>query len=157
MRILVTGGSGVVGTPLVQELRKRGHEVWILDISHHHDPQYIRCDISEFRQLQEALTVTEFDLVYHLAAEFGRFNGEATMRECGSPMLSVPKTYEAAGKRRFRLVFSSSSEIYGDYRGIMFEDLSSKQPLKQLNDYAISKWVNEQQIMNSASRFGTDP
>ena len=76
MRILVTGGSGVVGTPLVQELRKRGHEVWILDISHHHDPQYIRCDISEFRQLQEALTVTEFDLVYHLAAEFGRFNGE---------------------------------------------------------------------------------
>ena len=38
----------------------------------------------------------------------------------------------------------------------MFEDLSSKQPLKQLNDYAISKWVNEQQIMNSASRFGTD-
>jgi len=54
------------------------------------------------------------------------------------------------------MIFSSSSEIYGDYHDVMTEDVSSRQPLRQLNDYAISKWVNEQQIMNSASRFGTE-
>ena len=54
------------------------------------------------------------------------------------------------------MIFTSSSEVYGDYRGIMTEDLTSNIPIRQLNDYAISKWVNEMQIMNSASRFDTE-
>lgn len=32
--ILVTGGRGVVGTPLVDELRNRGHNVIVCDIMH---------------------------------------------------------------------------------------------------------------------------
>jgi dTDP-glucose 4,6-dehydratase len=55
----------------------------------------------------------------------------------------------------FKLVFTSSSEIYGDYDGIMSEDDTIKVPLRQLNDYAISKWVNELQILNSMDCFGT--
>jgi len=31
-----------------------------------------------------------------------------------------------------------------------------KVPIKQMNDYAIAKWVNELQIMNSADMFGTE-
>jgi dTDP-glucose 4,6-dehydratase len=76
MLILVTGGLGAVGTYLVSELRGRGHEVWINDLRHHHDPQYLRADVGEFRQLERAVTQRPFQLVYHLAAEFGRWNGE---------------------------------------------------------------------------------
>ena len=39
MRILVTGGLGAVGVPLTQELRGRGHEVWVSDRAHHHEPR----------------------------------------------------------------------------------------------------------------------
>lgn len=46
-KILVTGGLGIVGTPLVEELRKHGNEVWVCDLAHNHHPQYIRCDIGE--------------------------------------------------------------------------------------------------------------
>ena len=43
MNVLVIGGLGCVGTPLVNELRNRDHEVWVADKAHNHDSQYIRC------------------------------------------------------------------------------------------------------------------
>ena len=38
----------------------------------------------------------------------------------------------------------------------MTEDVMEKHEIRQLNDYALSKWVNEQQIMNSAAMHGTE-
>jgi len=29
-------------------------------------------------------------------------------------------------------------------------------PIKQMNDYAITKWVGEMQVLNSAAMFGTE-
>jgi dTDP-glucose 4,6-dehydratase len=59
-------------------------------------------------------------------------------------------------KKRFRMVFTSSSEIYGDYRGVMTEEVPLSTPIRQLNEYAITKWANELQIRNSADRFGSE-
>jgi len=157
VNVLVTGGLGVVGRPLVQELRKRGHNVWVIDLFHHHDPQSVKCDIGEFRQLQEVFRIANFDYVYHLAAEFGRRNGEDFYeRMWKSNVIGTKNMIKLQEQKRFRMIFSSSSEIYGDYHDVMAEDVPSRQPIRQLNDYAISKWVNEQQIMNSASRFGIE-
>ena len=157
MNVLVTGGLGVVGRPLVQELRKRGHNVSVIDLFHHHDPQSIKCDVGEFRQLQEVFKIANFDYVYHLAAEFGRHNGEDFYeRMWKSNVIGTKNMIKLQEQKRFRMIFSSSSEIYGDYHDVMAEDVPSRQPIRQLNDYAISKWVNEQQIMNSASRFGIE-
>ena len=61
MKILVTGSKGVVGQKLVLELKKRGHNVFGIDIQHHPGERgyiqrmsneewtYSRCDIGEFR------------------------------------------------------------------------------------------------------------
>ena len=54
------------------------------------------------------------------------------------------------------MVFFSSSEVYGDYRDVMYEDVMDKTAIKQMNDYAMTKWVNEMQILNSAAAFGTE-
>jgi dTDP-glucose 4,6-dehydratase len=54
------------------------------------------------------------------------------------------------------MIFTSSSEVYGDYRGIMTEDVPDRIAIRQMNDYAMSKWVNEMQILNSADRFATE-
>ena len=52
MKVLVTGGVGFIGSNLVPELRIRGHEVWVCDLGQSEGPNYIRCDVSKYRQLE---------------------------------------------------------------------------------------------------------
>jgi len=153
-KILVTGGLGAVGSPLVSELESRGHKVWVADLPWSEQEKYYRVDVSEYRQLARIFEDQKFDYVYHLAAEFGRKNGEdfyETMWKSNAigtkNMLRLQKEHD------FRMVFSSSSEVYGDYGEVMEESVPLEQGnVRQLNDYAISKWVNEQQILNAADR-----
>ena len=57
------------------------------------------------------------------------------------------------------MIFFSSAEVYGDYDGMMSEDVMINNPIKdtyQMNDYAISKWAGELMVKNSATMFGTE-
>ena len=165
--ILVTGGLGAVGTYLVKELRGRGHNVFVADMRHHHDPQYARCDVGEFHQVERlwtgggwqhgyAPTGRKFDIVYHLAAEFGRWNGEDYFENVWRTNAVGTKNILRMQEREgFQAIYFSSSEVYGDFDGVMAEDVMDKFEIKQMNDYAISKWVNEMQVLNSATQFGT--
>ena len=157
MNILVTGGLGAVGTYLVKELRHRNHEVWVCDSSHYHDPQYIRCDVSQYRQLERIFNKHQFDCVYHLAAEFGRWNGEDYYENLWmTNVIGTKHLIRLQERDHFRMIFFSSSEVYGDYDGVMREDVMDKLEIKQLNDYAMTKWVGEMQVLNSAAMFGTE-
>jgi dTDP-glucose 4,6-dehydratase len=156
-KILVTGGLGAVGKPLSAELKRRGNEVWIADRVHSHEPNYVRCDVGEFHQVEELFNRADFDCVYHLAAEFGRRNGEDFYENLWKTNAIGTKNIIRMQERlKFRMVFFSSSEVYGDYRQVMREDVMDKVAIKQMNDYAMTKWVNEMQILNSADRFGTE-
>lgn len=157
MRLLVTGGLGAIGKPLSEELERRGHEVWISDKIHSSEPRYLRCDVSEFHQVEKLFTKADFDYVYHLAAEFGRRNGEDFYETLWKTNAIGTKNIIRLQERlKFRMVFTSSSEVYGDYPGIMSENVMDEVAIRQLNDYALSKRVNEIQILNSADRFGTE-
>lgn len=156
-KILVTGGLGAIGAPLTEELEQRGHDVWVADLPWSEREQYYRCDVSEYRQLERIFQDQDFDYVYHLAAEFGRKNGEdfyETMWE--SNAIGTKNVLRLQAEHNFRLIFSSSSEVYGDYDDVMEESVPLEIGPRQLNDYAISKWVNEQQILNATDRSGTE-
>lgn len=156
-KVLVTGGLGAVGKPLYEELKRRGHEVWLSDRAHYHEPNYIRCDVGEFHQVERLLTAANFDYVYHLAAEFGRQNGEDFYETLWKSNAIGTKNFIRMQERlKFRMIFFSSSEVYGDYRGVMSEDVMDRLAIKQMNDYAMTKWVNEMQILNSAAGSGTE-
>lgn len=160
MNILVTGGLGTVGAGLVAELRARGHRVVCCDLIHQPDEStgYARCDISEFRQLERVFTeFGPFDLVYNCAAEFGRWNGEDFYEDLWrTNTIGVKHLIRLQEARRFRLVHFSSSEVYGDWPDIMVESVMDDVEVKQLNDYAMTKWVNEMQIRNSAAQHSTE-
>ena len=157
MKILVTGGLGAVGKPLAEELKNRKHAVWIADRPHFNEPNYIRCDVGEFRQVQNLFAENNFDFVYHLAAEFGRRNGEDFYENLWrTNAVGTKHLIRMQERLKFRMVFTSSSEVYGDYRQIMNEEVMDTVAVRQLNDYAMTKWVNEMQILNSASQFGTE-
>ena len=149
-KILVTGGLGTVGTVLVNELRRRGNDVWINDIPHFHDEKYLRGDVSSHQQMSRIFENHCFDFVYHLGAEFGRWNGEDFYDKLWvSNAIGTKNIIRLQEKHRFKLIFFSSSEVYGDYEGVMHESVMDEVPIKQMNDYAISKWVSEMQIKNS--------
>ncbi len=156
MKILVTGGMGAVGTYLCTELKRRGQDVAVMDRGHAPGPSYFRGDVGECRQFESVVRKVRPEFVYHLAAEFGRWNGEdfyETMWRANA--VGTKNLMVLARDYGFRSVVFSSSEVYGDYDGLMDEDVLSKIPIRQMNDYAISKWVNELQVMNSDEMHGT--
>ncbi|MFA0823675.1 MAG: NAD-dependent epimerase/dehydratase family protein [Methanomethylovorans sp.] len=158
--ILVTGGAGFIGTNLVNELKSRGHEVLAVDLCNNERENYIRADVRNYRQLERILEKNKFDYVYHLAAEYGRWNGEDYYENLWQTnVVGTKHMLRLQEKLKFRMIFYSSAEVYGDYTGIMTEDVMENNPIKQtyqMNDYAITKWAGELMCMNSATMFGTE-
>jgi dTDP-glucose 4,6-dehydratase len=156
-KILVTGGRGFIGTNLVRELRGRGHEVVTADLTHAEDPRHARCDVRQFHQLERLFEKRSFDFVYHLAAEYGRWNGEDYYENLwATNNIGTKNVIRLQEKLKFKLIFFSSCEVYGDYDGLMSEDVMDKVAIKQMNDYAITKWAGEMQVLNSAEMFKTE-
>jgi dTDP-glucose 4,6-dehydratase len=170
MRILVTGGLGILGAGLVKELRSRDHHVVSCDLPHQPDevgfslrtdvkvPLYARCDVGEFRQIERVFErMGPFDYVFHCAAEFGRWNGEdfyeTLWHTNGVGTKNIIRLQE---RLNFRLIHFSSSEVYGDWPDLMVETVMDEYEIKQMNDYAMTKWVNEMQIRNSVLQYGTE-
>lgn len=156
MKILVTGALGTIGRALVDELRQRGHAVMTSDLSHYHESGYMRCDIGQYRQVLDLFdSIGPIDLVYNCAAEFGRQNGEEYFEQLWhSNVIGLKNLLDMQIRHQFRLVHFSSSEIYGDYSGLM-KDHHSEFFARPLNDYAMTKLVNEWQIANAAERHQT--
>lgn len=158
MKILVTGSQGTLGRPLVMALRAAGHDVHGCDLKHTHEPQEHRVDIGQYRQVERVLGLVHPDLVFHLAAEFGRNNGEHYYEQLWqSNVIGTRHLLEIQKYMGFRMIFASSSEVYGD--GIeepLYEELTDELPLRHLNDYAVTKWVNEVQIRNFIERHANE-
>lgn len=159
-RILVTGGAGFIGTNLVNDLRSRGHNVLALDLLHNEQEDYERADVKNYRQLENIFEKYEFDYVYHLAAEYGRWNGEGYYENLWETnVIGTKNLIRLQEISKFRMIFFSSAEVYGDYNGIMGEDVMKNNPIKdtyQMNDYAITKWAGELMCMNSKTMYDTE-
>lgn len=156
-KILITGGRGFIGTNLTNELRRRGHDVWTCDILQGEDSQHIKADTGVYQQMDALFRKHSFQYVYHLAAEYGRWNGEDHYENLWrTNVIGTKNMLRLQEQHRFRMIFFSSAEVYGDYDKVMTEDVMERVPLKQMNDYAISKWAGELQCLNHAAMFGVE-
>jgi dTDP-glucose 4,6-dehydratase len=157
LAILITGGRGFIGTNLTNELRSRGHDVWTCDIVQGEDPQHLKADVGVYQQMDVIFRQRKYDYVYHLAAEYGRWNGEDHYENLWrTNVIGTKNMLRLQEQHCFRMIFFSSAEVYGDYDRLMSEDVMDRVPIKQMNDYAISKWAGELQCLNHAAMFGTE-
>jgi dTDP-glucose 4,6-dehydratase len=160
-KILITGGAGFIGTNLKNELLSRGYRVIACDLYNTDQNNYIRCDIGQYRQLKAVFNdYGPFDYVYHLAAEYGRWNGEAYYENLWTTnCIGTKNIMRLQEKYGFKHIFFSSAEVYGDFEGEMKESVMEDVAVKhtyQMNDYAITKWAGELMCLNSAKMFGTE-
>lgn len=150
MRILVTGGSGFIGSHLIEELKNYGHTVASLDIKDPRDQvsdvEYIKNDFCKFDELSGHLRNFKPEVVAHLGAVPSVKKSidmpMGTMRNNVEGTYNVLEAARQAGVKRAVLI--SSGATYGKtafaYSG---KSLSEHLPLVPLNPYGLSKAMLE--------------
>jgi len=166
---LVTGGAGFLGGHAVERLAsdkcrfritaldnfdpfydpaiKRRHWAEILSRAPQDSrPELVELDIRDGERLQRLFEERRFDLLIHFAARAGvRPSIEDPAGYTDVNVTGTARLYEAC--RRYgvrRVVFASSSSVYGDTSPAPFVENSSESPADfQLSPYAVSKRAGE--------------
>jgi nucleoside-diphosphate-sugar epimerase len=158
--LLITGGSGYIGSALVREALASGYRINVLDnASLPADPQLhaaLGCgDIQMFQG-----SITQYDVVQkslrdvvgvvHLAGisdgRAGKANPELTRRINAETMETLLEEVAKAGVARF--VFASTMGVYGNsYTDPLTEDL----PMRPVDPYSESKAIAEKFVADADS------
>jgi UDP-glucose 4-epimerase len=164
MKILITGGAGFIGSHLVDSLMAGGYEVVVLDnlssgnlkniakCMGNPKMKFIKCDLLAIPETTKALEGCE--IVFHLAANpevrLGSVDPSVHFRE---HIQATFQLLEAVRKLRDvrRLIFTSSSTVYGEAPTPTREDCISQGPI---SIYGASKLSCEALITAYARSYG---
>ena len=139
MNILVTGGSGFIGTNLVSDLVREGHRVLIYDKerSEAHPDLCVIADVRDRERLCDSMRGIE--VIYHLAAEH-RDDIRPVSLYYEVNVGGAQNVVHAMMKNDVKkLIFASTVALYGLNAGEPNED----SPAKPFNDYGWSKYKSE--------------
>lgn len=141
MRVLVIGSEGNIGRPLVAHLRE-SHEVRTADIVPGWRPDYSLADINNPADLADAFA-WQPEVVYLLASVVSRVTCEqAASLAVATNVGGVNNVVQMTKRAGARLVFFSTSEVYGPTDGPMDERTTPRPN----NRYGLTKWLAEQLI-----------
>jgi nucleoside-diphosphate-sugar epimerase len=139
LKYVVTGGAGFIGSNLVNELLKKGHEVHVIDnFSYGKNgncnkrAKYYNMDISNVNKLKDFKRIfNKSDTVFHLAASArvqpSIDNPIDYEKNNTIGLVNMLKTVVDAGVRRF--VYSSSSSVYGNNLELPLSEKASTNPM----------------------------
>jgi nucleoside-diphosphate-sugar epimerase len=139
MNILVTGGSGFIGTNLVKDLLREGHSVTIYDkqMSETYPDHCILGDVRDRSKLIKSMH--DIEAVYHLAAEHhDNVHPVSLYYEVNvGGAENLIDAMDIHGVKR--LIFTSTVAVYGLNTKIPDEN----SPIEPYNDYGHSKYKSE--------------
>ncbi len=151
MRALVIGSEGNVGGPLTSHLRSLGQEVLEVDIRPGWRNDYLMADITRPGDLLPAFDWKP-DVVYLLSAMVSRVTCEqAASLAIDTNLSGVNNVLQLCKRIGARLVFFSTSEIYGPEIFEMDESLPDPKPN---NRYGLSKLLGEKLVEYEVRTYG---
>lgn len=163
MKVLVTGGAGFIGSHVVEEYQKEGHEIVVVDdlsmgslanIGDMSGVTFYQESIANFEFMKKLLVTEKFDVIYLLAAiasvadtiarpyESHKINQEAN--------LFILETIRANKLEIKKLLFASSAAVYGNLPELPKMEAS---PVAPATAYAIDKYATERFVLSYADLY----
>ena len=149
MKFVVTGGAGFVGSHLVKLLVNNGHQVTVIDNMHKGKKEnlievidkieFLEMDIQNYEAMEK--NMRGIDGVFHQAAltvvqdsfrmpeEYHNVNVKGT-----------ENVFKIAQKNNFKVVYASSSSVYGHQKNVPILESFDKKPI---NPYGKTKLDDE--------------
>jgi nucleoside-diphosphate-sugar epimerase len=140
VKFLITGGAGFLGGHIRAELEANHHTVVVIDraLDRHQDLRFDPLVVARFDEHPDT------DVCIHLAAKVGRLFGEDDPMETITDNIGMTALVaRECGRRNIRLVYASTSEVYGD-NGSIECDEDYGPFTRPHNLYGISKLMGEQ-------------
>lgn len=150
MKYAVTGGAGFVGSYIVRLLVSFGHDVLVIDNLHTgkmenlknviHDIDFYDADIRDQSKLEDILK-NDVDGIFHQAA-LTNVQESFTIPDkyYDVNVRGTLNIFEIAQKYAIKVVYASSSSVYGDSKKI---PIVETQPCDPINPYAMTKLQDE--------------
>ena len=145
MNFAVTGGAGFIGSHIVKRLVGEGHDVTVVDnlsrgaMSSLEDVldqiDFVRMDICEYDRLKKILR--DMDGIFHQAALAyipSSYENEDEYRRVN--VTGTENVFRIGMGHGVRIVYASSSTVYGNGHGAPIKEDSSRRPL---NPYGMTK------------------
>jgi UDP-glucose 4-epimerase len=137
MKILVTGGAGFIGSHLVKKLIDLNHVVITLDdlstgkedflrqVMNHQNHTFVNGSVLDKELLKNL--IDQCELIFHLAAVLGVKNTvENPLMVIEGNIDGTRNVLELAYLRKIKVIFSSTSEVYGKNDQLPFSENSSR-------------------------------
>ena len=149
MKFLVTGGAGFIGNNIVRLLLKSNHDVDIIDNLHTGKIENIRdilnkinffkIDIRNREELEKI--INNYDGIFHEAALTAVPESFEKPDEYNDVnVIGTKNIFEIANSKNIRVVYASSSSVYGDTTEIPIKENSKRGPI---NPYGQTKLDDE--------------
>jgi UDP-glucose 4-epimerase len=161
MKFVVTGGAGFIGSRIVKSLLKNNNSVTVIDnlrtgkmknLQEVQDKiEFVKADIRNYEEMEK--NITDFDGIFHEAAltlvqeSFTKQNEYNEVNVIGTENI-----FKIAQEKNIKVVFASSSSVYGDVGKIPIKESFPKNPI---NPYGITK-LKDEMLAEKYSKMNLD-
>jgi UDP-glucuronate 4-epimerase len=168
-RYLVTGCAGFVGSHVVETLLRRGHDVLGVDAFTDYYQREVKESNIQSAQKDAAFSIVEADLagdsiaplldgidgVFHLAAQPGVRGswGDTFDVYLRDNVFATQRLFEAAARSGVRIVFASTSSVYGNAESYPTHEEMLPRPV---SPYGVTKLACESLARTYAECFGLE-
>lgn len=161
MRFAVTGGAGFVGSHLVKLLVKEGHNVIVIDNLHSgkrenlssvmNNIEFVEEDIRDSKSIEKYLE--DVDGIFHQAALTVVQDSFSNPEEYNDVNVNgTENIFKIAQKNQIKVVFASSSSVYGHQKDVPISENAKKNPI---NPYGKTK-LDDEILMEKYSELGVE-
>lgn len=159
MKLIVTGGAGFIGSHLTKYLIKKGHNVSVID-------SLRRGSLENLKEMEDKIDFQKIDILDYDAMKSVVKNTDGIFHQAA--LGSVPQSFKEPEEYRrvnavgtenvlklakefgFKVVYASSSSVYGNQNKFPIKEDAAKKPL---NPYGQSK-LEAEQFAEKYSKLG---